>query len=293
MIVTRIAALGCCFVVNTVGVTAEPYGVDRSDIIVVARVLGPAVYEKRLLSYEDGTVVLDVEAALPPAGGSRGNPLPPEFQIAPATWVPLVRFETVLVLKGNPGSVFFTNGTINIRETLWNTNTGPVDLVASNAVFAVTSLSNVFANPLLTSIGYTTNGYLDPRPQTGSPALTSTITAPNDGFYTPVTYKGAFDRTNLWVRGWTALDSYGILSTNNPVVVVPPTAPTITTVAGSGTLSFSITSQNGYSYLLQATPVLTPPAWTTVETLPGNGGVLNFTPVATTNTMEYFRILAQ
>jgi hypothetical protein len=202
-------------------------------------------------------------------------------------------FKTKGITAGNPGTVFFTNGTINIRETLWNTNTGPVDLVASNALFAVTSLSNVFANPLLTSIGYTTNGYLDPRPQTGSPALTSTITAPNDGFYTPVTYKGAFDRTNLWMRGWTGLDSYGVLSTNNPVVVVPPTAPSITTVAGGGTMSFSITSQNGYSYILQSTPVLTPPAWTNKETLPGNGGVLNFTPVATTNATEFFRILAQ
>lgn len=47
------------------------------------------------------------------------------------------------------------------------------------------------------------------------------------------------------------------------------------------------------SYALQATPVLNPPAWTNKETPPGNGGVLDFTPVATTNAMEYFRIRAQ
>jgi len=202
-------------------------------------------------------------------------------------------FKTRGIRVDDPGAVLFTNGTITFRETLWNTNTGPSTATASNYVFNVGSLSNVFANPLLTSIGYTTNGYLDPRPQTGSPALTSTITAPNDGFYTPVAYKGAFDRTNLWMRGWTALDEYGVLSDSNPPALLPPTPPTISTTFGSGTVTFSVASQLGYNYALQSTLVLNPAAWTNLTTLPGNGGTLTFPAVSSTNATEFFRVLAQ
>ena len=39
-------------------------------------------------------------------------------------------------------------------------------------------------------------------------------TAPNNGHYTPVTYKGAFKGKN-WAADWTALGEYGYISTYN------------------------------------------------------------------------------
>ena len=103
----------------------------------------------------------------------------------------------------------------------------------------------------------------------------------------------AFGPSDTWADGWTTLAKLGFLATNSPALP-PPTAPTITTTSGGGSLTVSITSQSGYSYQLQATPVLTPPAWTNIgPALPGNGGTLSFPPVASTNATEFFRILAQ
>jgi hypothetical protein len=105
-------------------------------------------------------------------------------------------------------------------------------------------------------------------------------------------YRGAFGPSDTWANGWTTISKLGFLATNT--VVPPPAAPTMTTTAGSGTVTFSITSQSGYSYQLQATPVLAPPAWTNIgPALPGNGGTLSFPPVVSTNVQEFFRILAQ
>ena len=42
--------------------------------------------------------------------------------------------------------------------------------------------------------------------------------APDDGFFMPVTYRGAFDAANNWLIGWTAADAYGML-------VAPPSCP--------------------------------------------------------------------
>jgi hypothetical protein len=50
---------------------------------------------------------------------------------------------------------------------------------------------------------------LDPRARNA--ALTSVGTAPNDGFYTPVAYRGAFSPTENWLCGWSAAFAYGLL----------------------------------------------------------------------------------
>ncbi|HOV77957.1 MAG TPA: hypothetical protein PLS24_08000, partial [Sedimentisphaerales bacterium] len=41
-------------------------------------------------------------------------------------------------------------------------------------------------------------------------ALTAGGTAPDDGFFSPVAYKGAFGGYN-WLKGWSAADAYGLL----------------------------------------------------------------------------------
>jgi hypothetical protein len=49
---------------------------------------------------------------------------------------------------------------------------------------------------------------LDPR--ANNAATTSLLTAPNDGFFTPVNYRGAFHPTaQSWLCGWTASTAYG------------------------------------------------------------------------------------
>jgi hypothetical protein len=49
---------------------------------------------------------------------------------------------------------------------------------------------------------------LDPR--ANNAATTSSLTAPNDGFFTPVNYRGAFHPTaQSWLCGWTASTAFG------------------------------------------------------------------------------------
>ncbi len=90
--------------------------------------------------------------------------------------------------------------------------------------FVKTVLSNDANNnrfgvdPQLTGISRTNDGNLDPRPKATSPLWTGYTNVPNDGFFTPVNYVGAFGSNN-WAQGWTALSQLGFLSnTGTPVV---------------------------------------------------------------------------
>ena len=74
---------------------------------------------------------------------------------------------------------------------------------------------------------------LDPR--AANDAVQSNGTAPNDGFFSPVSYRGAFGPTENWLCGWTAADAYGMN-------VAPPggcviAAPCIGDLNGDGAVS--------------------------------------------------------
>lgn len=57
--------------------------------------------------------------------------------------------------------------------------------------------------------------YLDPRPR--NEAVTSVGMAPNDGFFTPANYRGAFAPGGgaTWLAGWTASDGFGFTSSSD------------------------------------------------------------------------------
>jgi hypothetical protein len=69
---------------------------------------------------------------------------------------------------------------------------------------------------------------IDPRP--ANEALTSTDTAPDDGFFTQALYRGAFSSDENWLQGWTAADAYGMIvaapvATPTPTPTPSPTLP--------------------------------------------------------------------
>ena len=107
---------------------------------------------------------------------------------------------------------FFTNGVAKIQNNIWSslgTSSGTGRWVLTN-----TANNNLIANPMLRSISRTNVPafQLDPRLMANSPALTnSPVTAPNDGFYTPVTYSGAFDTSDLWLADWTFASQVGLI----------------------------------------------------------------------------------
>jgi hypothetical protein len=52
---------------------------------------------------------------------------------------------------------------------------------------------------------------LDPR--AANSAVTSVGSAPNDGFFTPVSYRGGFSPTENWLCTWSAADAYNLIAT--------------------------------------------------------------------------------
>ncbi len=52
---------------------------------------------------------------------------------------------------------------------------------------------------------------LDPR--AANSAVTSVAAAPNDGFFTPVNYRGGFSPTENWLCTWSAADAYNLIAT--------------------------------------------------------------------------------
>ncbi|HMP83347.1 MAG TPA: T9SS C-terminal target domain-containing protein [Verrucomicrobiota bacterium] len=233
-------------------------------------------------------------------GGTSGRALRIRDYAAPQVYNSIwTEFPTQGVRVDEPGVIFFTNGMIHFQETLWH-NVGQSSAVFSNYVFGVSALSNVFANPLLTGVSWTPNGVLDPRPQAGSPALGSSVTAPNNGHYKPVTYKGAFGGSLNWAVQWTVLGEMNHISSKGGTEPVPqpmttpatPTAPTMTIAdLGNGTVDISWTTETGFSYQLQSKLTIDA-GWGDVGTpVPGTGS-----PVTVNQPMDgerYFQVLIQ
>lgn len=77
----------------------------------------------------------------------------------------------------------------------------------------LTANGNTVTNPELRGISREANEGLDPRPAVSSSAATS-ATQISDGFFTNVSFLGAFNPADgIWTENWTALSSYGFTPT--------------------------------------------------------------------------------
>lgn len=126
-----------------------------------------------------------------------------------------------------------------------NGGAAPASNYTAEHVKAAAQANRINTSPMLTGVSRTRNQGLDPRPATGSPALTGARTPPADGFFTQTDYVGAFKTVN-WAKGWTALSQLGYLTaadspaTDEPVVLGSPSKviniSTRATLAANGTL---------------------------------------------------------
>lgn len=86
------------------------------------------------------------------------------------------------------------------------------NVVISGSDSAAAPIVSITRGPLFTSTeegkGVLPVESIDPR--AANEALTSVDTAPDDGFFTPAQYRGAFSSTDNWLEGWTAADAYGM-----------------------------------------------------------------------------------
>ncbi len=123
---------------------------------------------------------------------------------------------------GNDSRERLSVGDIRFENNLFGTFTSlTAQTWTRDSVFNLVALANDSVNPQLTSISYTNNGGLDPRPTAGSPAngnwVNPTGYAPPAnpglnwaGFFTTVNYQGAFENgARMWTCDWSFLSFAG------------------------------------------------------------------------------------
>ena len=199
----------------------------------------------------------------------------------------------------------FTNGVAKIQNNIWwNLKPGGAQVLPaadSTAYWVLTNAANnnVIADPMLRGISRTNVPAfaLDPRPMPGSPALNNSPSpAPNDGFYTPVTYSGAFKDLN-WASEWgfaaeSCLITGAGAGTPLPLAAVP-NAVSLSMVRNGASLDITFSSQLGRTYQLQSRDDLSAGAWA------DSGGPVNGTGAAivlsvpTTGERKFFQVKVQ
>ena len=88
------------------------------------------------------------------------------------------------------------------------------DPTGSVLINHMTTNKNLVSNPGIKGVSREQDGKLDPRPTTGTDAFKDLAGLPsNDPFFSRVDFKGAFGSlpSQLWAKGWTALDQNGHL----------------------------------------------------------------------------------
>jgi len=110
-----------------------------------------------------------------------------------------------LVLKNN---LWFGFGAGSTLVDIVDTYAAGDDPTAADIIAHLGANTNQLADPTIAGISRTANAQLDPRLNAGSPALTAGD-VPTDGFFDVVSYHGAFNNSNNWALGWTALDQKG------------------------------------------------------------------------------------
>lgn len=69
---------------------------------------------------------------------------------------------------------------------------------------------------------------IDPR--AANEALTNSEAAPNDGFFTQASYRGAFSASENWLAGWSAADAFGMIVQGSTIEPTPDETPEETPV---------------------------------------------------------------
>jgi hypothetical protein len=108
------------------------------------------------------------------------------------------------------GGALTTGGAPKVENNLWWGYTAPTFTPAT--MFEASTGNTTNANPNLGGISREPDLILDPRPQTGSPALAGFKTPPQDGFYVAAPFRGAFNAVGNWAVDWTAIGNGGYLN---------------------------------------------------------------------------------
>ena len=206
----------------------------------------------------------------------------------------------------NKSAVHLTNGLLDIRDNLWwgfATNGIAVPLAETppaQILFTDAARNNLNVDPQLRGISRTNTGGLDPRPASGSPALTGARPTPADGFYCSAPFKGAFSGKN-WAVDWTALGELNLISTAGAGAesCASETAQSCIAVAlavtqNGSNLNVSFSSVAGTAYRLLASTDITAPlsAWSEAGTATATGSSSTIS-TSITGAQRFFVVTCQ
>jgi len=145
----------------------------------------------------------------------------PNFQPGPAS-------DFQLELKSDTFWCFGNGGVVPTGDaTASGCDAGKVHY--DNGLFSNASLNNQYQDCVaalpIRALGRTSSGVastpdpltsIDPRPVAGGVLTTTAQTPPNDGFFEPAPYKGAFSPTTNWAAGWTNAAKLGYVAQCSP-----------------------------------------------------------------------------
>lgn len=178
-----------------------------------------------------GSIFMDIGAGLvlldDPGGAGGGYGLSGTLPWA-STWTTSYTTTSMVNACSNPGAIYTaqTAGTgldtlneisdsvvFNVASVAAATAVGVFNAANDNVTAASMPITAISREATVIKGGKQMARVLSLDPRAANDAVASVGSAPNNGFYTPVTYRGAFATTKSnWLCGWTAADAFGMLS---------------------------------------------------------------------------------
>ncbi len=182
---------------------------------------------------------------------------------------------------------------IDLADANYNCVLDP-DKTGAMPIKGLTRAAEFVTDPGLGVPGYIASGkyYLikpvtniDPR--AAGPAVESVnCTAPDDGFFTPVSYRGGFSPFVNWCDGWTAASQFGFMQT---VGGEPAEDPASTGIKMTSTVSFP--TEEGVIYTVEEST--DGQTWTPVGVVTGTGEEMSVTDLEDFDNAKLYRVIAQ
>lgn len=173
----------------------------------------------------------------------------------------------------------------NLHETATLSTFGQTDPSKRNIIAASSPVVSVMRGDDNTNyFGIAINFVTNLNPCAANDAVSSAYPAPNDGFFSPAQYKGAFSPNHNWLAGWTAVDMYGMTVTS-----MNDQGPAAEIEFGA-MLSFQ--SAPGVTYVVEQRDSLTGNDWEYFATVIGDG---SFKSVGDADLADagYYRVVVQ
>jgi hypothetical protein len=174
-----------------------------------------------------------------------------------------------------------TGGTnFNFLDAAFN-NTVDQDGVGTMPIVSLTR------GPAIGLAGEEVNVPTNINPRAAGAALTSDRTPSADGFFAPVSYKGAFSPSYNWAEGWTFLDSVDMFAGQD----ANPSAPAEEDVESALAFVTSFQTVDGVWYTVEGSDDNV--TFEPLGSVEGDGTIMSVTDLDDLQTRKYYRVSVQ